>query len=50
MVIALDASGNVLENLQTAHAYTSITTALPHGGQLFVSSLRQDHIAVMPLD
>ncbi|MEN8851471.1 MAG: SMP-30/gluconolactonase/LRE family protein [Glaciecola sp.] len=50
MVIALDGSGNVIENLQTAQAYTSITTALPHGGQLFVSSLRQNHIAVMPLD
>lgn len=50
MVIALDESGQVFKNLQTSHAYTSITSALPHEGKLFVSSLRQDHIAMMALD
>lgn len=50
MVIALDAGANVIHNLQTAARYTSITSALPHKGQLFVASLRQSHLAVLPLN
>jgi hypothetical protein len=49
MVIALDAQANVIHNLQTATAYTSITAALPFRGKLYVASLRQSHLAAIPL-
>jgi sugar lactone lactonase YvrE len=49
MVIALDVQGNVIHNLQTATAYTSITSALPFRGKLYVASLRQSHLAAIPL-
>lgn len=48
MVIALDAEANVTYNLQTATAYTSITAALPFRNKLYVASLRQSHLAVLP--
>jgi sugar lactone lactonase YvrE len=49
MVIALDEEAQVIQNLQTATVYTSITAALPLGNILYVSSLRQAHLATIPL-
>lgn len=49
MVIALDTQAKVIHNLQTATAYTSITSALPFRGKLYVASLRQSHLAAIPL-
>ena len=50
IVLALDENGAIVENLQdpTATSYSPITSALEHGGQLYLGSLWRREIAVLP--